>query len=1203
MHEVKWTDDQKKVLTHRGSSLLVSAAAGSGKTAVLVERVIRRICDPEEHAEIDEFLIVTFTSAAAAEMKAKIYAAIADRLALDPTNRRLRRQLTLLSSAQMSTVHAFCQSLIREHFEMLGLSPDFRIADELEANTLKASVLNALIEDAYKDGTPEFHALVDVLSAARDDKRMVKVILDIYEKLRSHPFPDRWTDHVLSELSLSCHEDPSDTIFGRTILKSALSRLRSVQRSYSSILLELKMVKALQNTYYPSFADDVIQQNDLLSRLEKGDWDGIRDALRMISFVPLKSAKNYEDRDHLEMFKTIRKRWISLVKDLSDKLFSVTASEARSDFQATIPLARELFRLVSAFEVQYSDAKRRKNLLDFSDLEHFAVQLLVSDSVNGVVTPTPLARQLSERFLEIMVDEYQDTNEVQDSIFKAISKNETNLFMVGDIKQSIYGFRLADPSLFLDKYLKYQEDAIPGTSRKILLSKNFRSRKEVLDSVNFTFRVLMSDTLGDLFYTPAEYLYPGKEYPDATSDVSTELLLTETYTSDDNDSVQEAATIARRIKTMCAGSEMVTDKESGLLRPVEYGDIVILLRSQSSKAATYIEALAKLGIPCRSDASEPLFDTLECSTALAFLSVIDNPDNDLPLTAVMRCPVYRFTTDELAVIRANTMKGSYLKAVTAYAADGERTVLRQKCSVFLEQLQDFRLRASNLSAARLLWHIYEETSLLARYGAMSDGADRQANLIALFDLAGRFEQMGYKGLYAFVRYIDKIREGDDTSKIPSAQRSTTGAVTIMSIHRSKGLEFPVVIVPDCSKRFNLKDFNEPILLHSKLGVGFKAREATRRVEYPTLARTAIALLARQEMLSEELRILYVAMTRAKEKLILSGSVNVYDKYISDLRAELGEAPPTPELLVSKSNILPWLLYPLLAPPTIRDEICDTGKYWSIRVVTPDGENAVANTQPATAALPTPDAADLSQLLRTRSYVYPHANAVNTPSKATATGLKGRYLDEEAVRDATAVLSVNRIREPKKPAFLSEAGLSPSQRGTAHHLAMQFMDFDKTGSVEAVRQEITRLYAHGYLSKAQSDAVNPRKIYAFFKSKLGQSLLASKTVERELKFSLLTSPETINAILRGETPDPCWEEIDPADKILLQGVIDCWFETADGLTLIDFKTDFCSPGGEAAIAEKYRGQLACYAYALERITRKPVKTLGVYLFHTETSYLF
>jgi len=1198
MANVSWTDQQRKVLEHRGGSLLVSAAAGSGKTAVLVERLIRRICDATDGADIDSFLIVTFTSAAAAEMKTKIYAAISERLSQDPSNRRLRRQLTMLPNAQINTVHAFCQSLLREHFESLSLSPDFRIADEFETNALKETVLNTLIEEAYSDGDPAFLRFVDVLSAARNDRRMVSVVTETYEKLRSHPFPQKWAAQQLTELERACHSDPAETVFGKTILTHALNTLQPLKTSYRSAMEQIQDDPALSKGYLPAFEADLAAMEQLDIQLHSGSWDDIVSYLTMITFVDLKPVRNC-DKQTKEALKALRETWKKLVVSLQDKYFTVTAAEAQEDFRITFPLARTLFDLVERFETAYSEAKRRKNILDFSDLEHFTVDLLVKESANGTVTPTELAHTLSQRYTEVMVDEYQDTNEVQDSIFKAISKHESNLFMVGDIKQSIYRFRLADPMIFRSKYASYAEDAAEGQPRKIILSKNFRSRPEVLDSVNFIFKSVMSDELGDLNYTPTEYLYHGAPYPETQTDLSTEFLFVETGDSDESAAKLEAEQVARRIRCMIENGDLITDSRTKTLRPVTYGDVVILLRSQTAKSVVYANALSALGIPCRSEASEPLLDTIECSTAISFLTVIDNAANDLALVSVMRSPMYRFTTDELASIRAASKDSSYPEAVSRYAANGEMTVLKEKCAKLLTDINDLRIRVANMTVGRLLWHLYDRMNFLAYYGAFPDGLQRQTNLIALFDLAGRFEKIGYKGLYAFIRFLERLRENGSSEKISVPKSADAKAVTIMSIHKSKGLEFPVVIIPDCAKSFNMQDLTVPVLLHAKLGVGFKAREAERRVEYPTLARQAIALQTRKETLSEELRILYVAMTRAKEKLILSANVKDQTAYLEKLRKALAFSELTPALLTSENSILPWIIYPLLGSrgdPSTED----SGLWWRIDTVQPEPVSTVSveteKVQVETNELPKEYASILTQM---QSYVYPHPDAANTPSKATATGLKGRYLDSEANLDAVSVPQKKAVKTLRKPKFLSQDALTPTERGIAHHLVMQFMDFSKADSVDSIRDEIRRLFAGGFLTKAQADAVEPQTILAFFQSVLGQKLRTADHVYRELKFSLLTSPEAINALLAGTPLDPAHENIDPADKILLQGVIDCYFETDGQLTLIDFKTDLYRPGAEQQIAQKYRPQLACYAYALKRMTGKPVSEKHLYLFHGDT----
>ncbi len=1204
MADVSWTLEQQQVLDHRNSTLLVSAAAGSGKTAVLVERLIRRICDKEQ-TNINEFLIVTFTNAAATEMKGKIYSAITDKLIKNPYNRRLRRQLSLLADAQINTVHGFCQSLLREHFEMCHLAPDFRIADDQEAKTLEETTLDSLIEEMYTEGNQDFLSLVDVLSAERDDRNFVAVILDMYKKLRSHPFPELWISHQLKELDAACTLDPAQTIFGKTIISYALSELKRIRTSYKSALDTINNDSEISKAYGDAFLADRDEMETLHTMLEHGNWDQIYNTLWNIEHLSLHAIRGYEDKATLEAIKSVRENWKSCVKTFRERYFTVTAQEALLDFQRTSPLCHALFNIVSAFDKRFSDVKRQHNVLDFSDLEHFAVSLLVESYHDGKVTPTPLAVDLSQRYAEIMVDEYQDTNEVQDAIFKAISKKETNLFMVGDIKQSIYGFRLADPFIFLDKYLSFSDTPNEFEARKILLSKNFRSRPQVLDSVNYIFKSIMTSQLGDVDYSSKEYLYHGKPYPETSADLSSELLIVETKDLEEKGSFAEAKAVAKRIKELLAEHFPVTDSNSGELRSVEANDIVILLRSLSTKVDDYIDALAQYGIPCRSEVSQPLLETQECNTALSFLTVLDNPDNDIALVAILRCPVYRFTTDDLARIRVANKYVSYYTALRTYAESGDSESLKNRCISLLSDIDEMRMRAGDMTVGRFLWYLYDKTNLLSVYGSFLDGTQRQTNLVALFDLARRYEQAGYKGLYAFTHFIERLRSSANSTKIGTPSQADTKSVRIMSIHKSKGLEFPIVFVPDCAKQFNMSDTQNTVLLHAKLGIGFKAREESRRIEYPTIARHAISLSIRHETLSEELRILYVAMTRAKEKLILSANVKNFDNYRSKLETTLSHETISPALLITSNNILPWIMYPLvLLDKSNLSTNEDSGAYWNVRVFTSEDESADTMTKftdNMETSIPL-DTKYQTLLEKTEKYVYPYIDATNTPSKATATELKNKNFVTIPNEDEVTILVPKPTQRNRKPSFLSDKALTPSQRGTAHHLAMQFIDFDRIWNIESIQKELLRLRSFGFLTKAQTDAINPQKLLAFFESDIGKALLGAKEYFRERKFSLLAAPATVDAVLEGKPLDPKDEDIDFNDKLLIQGVIDCYFISNGEITLIDFKTDHCRVGMETEIVERYRTQMRLYAYALERITGIPVTKTYLYLFDADLPLL-
>ena len=1211
---VNWTAEQLRAITGRGGAMLVSAAAGSGKTAVLVERVIRRILDDADPCNIDEFLIVTFTKAAAAEMKSKIADALTQKLLETPTDRRLRRQLTLLDRAQITTVHSFCAYLLRENFQVAGLTPDFRVADEDEIAILRENILDELIEERYEDQSTEnkgFLMLVEALSAMRDDARLRAVILETYEKLQSHPYPKKWLQDMRSR---PLTEQPLDGIYGRVLVSSILDRCRYAWESLHAVRELMRGYPAVEKGYGAAYTSDLEHLEALILLLEDNRWDEAAAFASSISFARLAAVRGFDDPVLLDLVKAPRESWKKTLGNLCRDYFGFTQAQFQEDMQATELYSHALFSLVSAFIDRLDDEKRLRNILDFGDLEHLAVQMLLGEDGN---TPTPLAHALSYRYTEIMVDEYQDTNDVQDAIFRALSRHETNLFMVGDIKQSIYRFRLANPDVFLRKYLAYADEPSPGAPGRIVLAKNFRSRREVTDAVNYIFSNIMSPELGDVAYGEQERLIPGADYPDG-GDYTAELCLVETEEEDElTGASADAAYVAARIRNMLDEGFPVYDRASDAMRPCVPEDFAILLRSVKSKAALYETALTRAGIPSLKDVGSELFDSPDVMILMSLIDVLDNPEQDIPLASLMRSPLYRFTADELAQIRIISPGTSFYTAVRVAAQQHE--TLGARCADMLSTLDALRLAAEDMPADRLVMRILNETRLEAVRSHLVDGPGK---LQAFLEQAQRFERAGYCGLYRFAHMMRAVRNrGCEVSPAPSS----ASAVHIMSIHKSKGLEFPIVILANCAQRFNINDLTNPVLIHPELGVGFRRRQIDRRIEYPTLPRLAIAVKARQEMLSEEVRILYVAMTRAKEKLIVTAPVKKISVLAAKYYPDLQSTPLPHQMLLASSSMLTWILAPVLRLPCAAPFFSEAGiaanfpeqenHGWILRAVTPsiEQESALPAESLQQEALPL----SREKLLERFSCVYPYEAAKDIPSKLTATALKGRYTDAEAAENAaarepspleiTAVPiqtagvtpreQVSPVRHFRRPRFIQDRGLSGTERGTALHLVMQFIDFSACTSREAVTAEITRLQKQHFLTADQAATIDAEKILAFFMSPLGRRMMAATAIRREFKFSLLASCAVI-ADLSALAQRPDSQE----DTILFQGVIDCYFEEPAGLILLDFKTDAFRAGTENLLAERYRPQLTSYAFALSRITGKPVAERHLYLFQNGTDLL-
>ncbi len=1179
------TDEQAAAVTNRGGGLLVSAAAGSGKTRVLVERLLTRVA--KEGRNVDEFLIITYTRAAAAELRARIADGLGERVGKNPADPHLRRQVTLVYKAQISTVHAFCAALLRECGHLLDISPDFRLCDEGEAGVIMSRTLSDVLDRRYETIAPgsEFAQLVDTMSAGRDDSRLTEIVLDIFSRIQSHPYPRRWLDEQEASFRLEGIADAGETVWGGLLLENA-RRQADYWRERMGCALELTALDAKLSNAYASSLSETIGALSAFSAGAGRGWDEAASCAE-IPFPRFGQVRGCCDNPAAqERIKAIRDKCKKRM-DKTAALFRDTSASLLEDMRTVYPAVRGLFSLVKDFSDAYAAEKKRRGLLDFSDLEHDAVALLTQE--DG--TPTELACRWGSRYTEIMVDEYQDTNEVQNAIFTALSRRGRNLFLVGDVKQSIYRFRLADPTIFLNKYRTFRPcaDAAEGEERYLTLSRNFRSRPEVLESVNYLFRNLMSADFGELDYTDEHALRPGGSFP-AGPGYGTELDVLDCGAGEESTdgkpdkNLTEARFAARRIRGLIDGDLTVSDG-SGALRPVRAGDIVILLRSPGGVLHHYIRALSEQGLPWEAEGGEDFFATTEVSVALSLLQIVDNPRQDVPLISALRSPVYGFTADRLAQLRAGCGGDFYDALIRAAEAGGE------DCKGFLKELLGLRLGAGDKSSHQLIWYIYERTNLLGIFGAMPGGQERRGNLLTLYELARRFEGAGHRGLFGFLAHLNRLR--DSGARLAARGSSGDGSgVSILSIHRSKGLEFPVVFLCGLAKRFNREDMQKPMLFHSGLGVGPKGLDCERMVEYTTLPRLAVAKQLESEMMAEELRLLYVAMTRAREKLIMTYALGRGAGELRNLREDVS-APVEPQALSSCICAGQWVLLAAMNRPEARAlrkaaglwQECqkeDFGPEWDIRLTDCAGlKGAPVRTEEA---FPAQAEGERAELLASRFFwKYPFAALADVPSKITATQLKGRFRDEEAAQEAErlrpcAAMSFHRPRFAEE-----EFGLTAAQKGTALHLALQCMDFGNTGTLAEIRGEIDRLVSLALLTPQQGEAAEPDRLLAFFSSELGRMVKNSPSLRREFKFSLLVPASDY------------YPGVEESERVLLQGVVDCWFETEEGLTVVDFKTDRVTEETVSGRAREYLPQMTAYSRALEDITGKPVTRRVLWFF--------
>ena len=1155
MAEFKATASQAAAIESRGSTVLVSAGAGSGKTRVLTQRLMDRLTDADAPAELDRFLINTFTRAAAGELKSRIADEISRALAASPDSRRLRRQSALCRKAPIGTIHSFCAALLRENSAALSLSPDFKILDEERAQSMKAAALERVLEDWYEkaEAHPGFLLLADTAGAGRDDRRLGALVLSLHGKMQSHARPALWAAQQI-ELMEHPFADAIETPWGRELLEAAAAQadywIGEIDRLMATVRHEEKLLAYYEQRLAP--VGDGLRE---LRRCLALGWDQAAAAARAIVFPKFTNLGKNPDPALTAHVKARRDACKKSVEKLQEALDGDSAS-LLGELRQTAPAMRALLELCLAFDERYARDKRRQAVLDYADLEHMAAQLLTEPDGS----PTALAREVAARYDEIMVDEYQDVSPVQELIFRAVSHEDSNRFLVGDVKQSIYRFRLADPGIFTDKYDRFPlyTAAAPGEARKILLRENFRSRREIIDAVNSVFSRCMSRRLGDLDYDEEAALVCGAAYYEGSVPVP-ELLLLSAGGEDDADeapdkTAAEAAFVAEKIRALVEAGTPVQGKEG--LRPMDYGDIAILMSAANSTGPVYRRVLAAHGVPVAAGQGLGYFRSPEISTAVSLLAVLDNPHQDIPLIAALRSPAFGFSADELSAVRGADRERDFYTALCAAAETDE------KCRTFRTRIEALRALAPDLSAEELVWELLDGFELLSVFSAMADGAQRRANLMELAALAQRYEASGYKGLHRFVLWLRRLAErGEEPAAGPGS-----GAVQILTIHKSKGLEFPVVFLCDAARGFNKRELSDTVLVHPALGLGPKMTDLERRVEYPTLARQAIRRRLERELLSEQMRLLYVALTRAKERLFITASFKSAEKTLEKLQKAYS-SPLPPELLAEQNSFADWLILAAL----------DDGQA-HLKLRLPEAATDAEAEAPAEGSGEIDEEA-LRELRRNLAFRYPHAAAENLPSKLTATELKGRTesdgeADELLPKRGSGVFRMPDFSRKNRP-------LTGAQRGTATHLVLQYMDFAAGESIEHVRGEIERLRQKRLLSDREAEAVDAAAIAKLFASPLGQRMLHAERREREFKFSLLCDA--------GELfPDAADEQV------LLQGVVDCCIEEDGALTVIDYKTDAVRTEAEiAARADYYAGQLRAYAAALRRIFGKPVKECVLY----------
>lgn len=1204
-----WTNEQQAAIDSRGQTLLLSAAAGSGKTAVLVERIIRRLLDKEYPIDITELLVVTFTKAAAAEMRDRIGTALMKALS-ETKDPRVERQLALLPSAQISTLHAFCQHVIRKYFYTIDLDPAFSIAGEEELNLLRRQVLEDVFLSYYEDDEKAsiLYPLADMFGSDRGDDILMDTVSRMYTYARSLAWPEHWLKEAARAYDVAPDAVIDDMVWAGPIKDAVRRILEEDAHLYDGVLYHLRQREA----FAPACDTFVAEQAALRQAAQARSWNDLSRFVRAIDFPRLKSLRKLSDDDKAvwERCKKVRddvKK--DVIKTLQSVYFSATPEEWLDGMRAMKPVMDGLVTLTLDFAKAYGAAKKEKGWIDFSDLEHFCLQILLApDASPEHPVPSAAAEELRSQYEEVFIDEYQDTNGVQELITRLVS-GEDNRFMVGDIKQSIYRFRLADPTLFLEKYQSFSRDE-KAVQRCIDLGRNFRSVPVVLDAVNAVFSRAMTAEAAGMDYGEREKLYAGRQAPDDErwigGPVEVDIVPTPSDEEDDDGSTafeKECRFIAGRIGELLASGRMAARKD-GTLEPLSYRHIVVLLRSMAGKADVLIQALQEGGIPSYAEQSGGYFAAVEVQVMLALLRCIDNPEQDLAMAAVLRSPLVGLDETALAGVRlaGDGTLWQNLPAFVASLADGvdEKEDLQQ----FMAAFDSWRTYSRRHGVAELLQRLYDDTAYVDFVGAMPGGDVRQANLKALYDRARQYEEAGFRGLFRYLQLMDKMKE-DGLDLAPAKVVSEKeDVVRIMSIHKSKGLEFPVVFVADMGKAFNRRDTQDQILFHNRLGIGLKQYDPEWRISYPTLIWSGIAAQLRWEGTAEEERILYVAMTRARDQLILTGHSSHIDRDWQRWTSHLNPA--------QAKSYFDWVMPAALAPfgakadaDYARPGAAWQDAVWQVRIAkaVPAGtvEEGAYDGEPRLEALRRGDLTGTpvpSWLDEQLSWQYAYPQAVRTAAKFSVSEVKRRYqeLHSDELQDEAALSVPAAAVIPPAPgeddAFAAlppwlageEAAVSGAQRGTALHKALQYITPAADQTTATLRREIDAFVRQGLLSREEAKLVYVPVLAAFCQSDIGRRMAESPELHREYPFTVL---------LAGGDPLP---ETETGEQILIQGVIDCLFREDDAWILVDYKSDRLETAD--AFRRRYAVQLALYKRAVEQITHRPVEETYIYSLHLQ-----
>ena len=1269
---VSFTPDQQRVIDTRNRNILVSAAAGSGKTAVLVERIIQKICDEENPVDIDRLLIVTFTSAAAAQMRERISKAVSKKLEEQPENEHLQKQSALIHNAQITTIDSFCLFVIRNNFNEIGLDPGFRVADEGEIKLLEGDVLDDLLEECHSEGREEFLRFVESYSTGGNEKRIEEAILRLYHFSISYPFPEEWLEARKDDYTLtSIAELPQKAWF-----QGALRYMETVLCECEERLNRgLEIASGIGGP--EQYRENLIADLELIEQLRStNDYQKLYDLFTYSSFSRLSAKKSDCDPALKEVVKAIRDEVKKNIADLKKFLFLISPEDTFEDMKQCEGVVKELVSLTLAYKERLDAAKRDKNIVDFSDMEHFALQILLEKDEEGNLIQRETALAFQDYFEEIMIDEYQDSNEVQELLLKSISgedKGRFNRFMVGDVKQSIYKFRLARPEIFMEKYDTYENSENAEDKVRIDLSMNFRSRREVTDATNFICGQIMKKQVGNVEYDEKAALYVGASYtePQEENLYQTELLIVTENPEEENSNTisekeKEAYIVADRIREL-VGHFPVTDAQTGELRPAKYSDIVILFRATAGWDEDFRRVLAERGIPVHITSKTGYFQTLEIQGIVNFLKVLNNPLQDIPFFGVMKLPFFDFSEEEIVKIRCfaldfrkrhehegkqNLFLYEQVKLYAEYEGELQKSEqtksteyvqltlenmvtenvkmeeneaegvcneaqwnidhkLVEKAKFLLEEIKKYRARVTYTPIKELIQQLIRETGYSAYIGAMPGGEQRHANMELLLERAGAFEKTSFYGLFHFIRYLETMQEKEVDFGEANILDENADVVRVMTIHKSKGLEFPICFVCGLAKQFNLMDTRQAILMDVELGIGVDCIDPDIRTKRKTLRKNIVAQRMKEDTRGEDLRVLYVALTRAKEKLILTAYEEDMEKKLKNnmyLTFEEQEKLPY-SVMMSANSYFDLILATLMRHQSMKAILEEYGLEYEhhnlpyheipIHIVLKNANDISVSEvkelgrasileQELEQALQTADKELAEKLQQRLSFAYPHTYLEGLMVKTTVSELK-KEAYEEASEPVAELFTIE--REPYIPAFMrEEETILGTQYGTAVHKAMELFSFAEEyategNHIEQIQAEKDSWIAQGRVLKQEIDCVSPKKIAIFLKSSLAQDMIQAKKRNELFKEQ---------PFVLGISADKLDSKFPSTETVLIQGVIDAFYYDENGdIVLLDYKTDKVKKVEE--LVERYKAQLDYYQEALEQITGKKVMKRYIYSF--------